>query len=114
MIDNRAALSHPVLTRISREHLGSLIEELAGPWAARQESTLRERRGGRDRLRAEGGGPNRRLPFTDRVMATLVIMRFQLPHAALAVFYQVARSTPTRAVNEIRPLLADRGFAVPG
>jgi len=65
-------------------------------------------------LRAEGGGPNHRLPFTDRVIATLVIMRFQLPHAALAVFYQVDRSTLTRAVNEIRPLLADRGLAVPG
>lgn len=34
-VDNRAALSHPVSTGISREHLGSLIEELAGPWAAR-------------------------------------------------------------------------------
>ncbi len=65
-------------------------------------------------MRAEGGGPNHRLPFTDRVIATLVIMRLQLPHAALAVFYQVDRSTLTRAVNEIRPLLADRGLAVPG
>jgi hypothetical protein len=42
------------------------------------------RPGGWDPLRAEGGGPNHRLPFTDRVIATLVIMRFQLPHAALA------------------------------
>lgn len=113
-IDNRAALSHPVLTGISREHLGSLIEELAGPWVARQESALRERRGGRDRLRAEGGGPDHRLPFVDRVIATLVTMRFQLPHAAVAVFYRVDRSTITRAVQQIRPLLARRGFAVPG
>ena len=52
--------------------------------------------------------------FTDRVIATLVILRFQLPHAALAVFYGVDRSTITRAVHEIRPLLARRGFAVPG
>ena len=111
---SRAALSHPVLAGISREHLGSLIKELAGPWAARQEPTLRERRGGRDRLRAERGGPSHRLPFTDRVIATLVIIRFQLPHAALAVFYQVDRPTLTRAANEIRPLPADRGFAVPG
>src|SRR6266704_3453013 len=35
-------------------------------------------------------------------------------HAALALFYQVDRSTITRAVHEIRPLLAARGFAVPG
>ncbi len=65
-------------------------------------------------MRAEGRGPNHRLPFTDRVIATLVIMRFQLPHAALAVSCQVDRSTLTRAVSEIPPLLADRGFAGPG
>ncbi|MDX3768905.1 transposase family protein [Streptomyces sp. NBC_01707] len=43
-----------------------------------------------------------------------MILRFQLPHAALAVFYSVDRSTVTRAVHETRPLLAARGFAVPG
>ena len=48
------------------------------------------------------------------MIATLVILRFQLPHAALAVFYGVHRSTITRAVGEIRPLLAARGFAAPG
>lgn len=82
-------------------------------WLARQESRLAERRG-HDRLRAAGAGPGHGLPFTGRVIATLVILRFQLPHAALAVFCQVDRSTITRAVHEIRPLLAARGFAVPG
>ena len=48
------------------------------------------------------------------MIVTLVILRFQLPHAALAVFYGVDRSTITRAVGEVRPLLAARGFAVPG
>jgi hypothetical protein len=42
-----------------------------------------------------------------------VILRFQLPHQALAVLYSVDRATITRAVHEIRPLLARRGFAVP-
>ena len=110
----RAALSHRICTGLPRRQLGKLIAELAGPWAAQQESRLRERRGGRDRRRAEGAGPNRALPFTDRVIATLVVLRFQLPHAALALFYGVDRSTITRAVHEIRPLLAARGFAVPG
>ena len=109
----RAALSHRICTGISRRRLGKLISELAGPWTAQQESRLRERRGGRDRLRAEGAGPNRELPFADRVIATLVILRFQLPHAAVALFYEVDRSTITRAVHEVRPLLAARGFAVP-
>jgi hypothetical protein len=110
---DRAVLSHPVLTGISREHLGGLIEELADPWLAQLESQLRDRRGGRDRLRAKGAGPDHALPFVDRVIATLVILRFQLPHAALGVLYGVDRSTITRAVHEVRPLLAQRGFAVP-
>jgi hypothetical protein len=109
----RAALSHRICTGIGRRRLGKLIEELAPAWLAQQESRLRQRRG-RDRQRAEGAGPNRELPFADRVIVTLVILRFQLPHAALAVFCGVHRSTITRAAGEIRPLLAARGFAVPG
>ena len=109
----RAALSHRICTGIGRRKLGTLIEELAPSWLAQQESRLRTRRG-RDRLRAEGAGPGHDLPFADRVIVTLVVLRFQLPHAALAVFYGVHRSTITRAVGEIRPLLAARGFAVPG
>lgn len=109
----RTALSHRIFTGIPRRRLAKLIAELADPWTAQQESRLRERRG-RDRQRAEGAGPNHDLPFTDRVIATLVVLRFQLPHAALGLLYRVDRSTITRAVGEIRPLLAARGFAVPG
>jgi hypothetical protein len=106
-------LSHRICTGLPRRRLGKLIAELAGPWTAQQESRLRDRRG-RDRQRAAGAGPGHDLVFTDRVIATLVILRFQLPHAALALFYGVDRSTITRVVHEIRPLLAQRGFAVPG
>jgi hypothetical protein len=107
-------LSHRICTGLPRRRLGKLISELAGPWVAQQESRLRERRGGRERLRAEGAGPRRELPFADRVIVTLVVLRFQLPHAAVALLYGVDRSTITRAVHEVRPLLAARGFAVPG
>ena len=48
-----------------------------------------------DRLRAEGAGPDHGLPFAGRVVAALVILRFQLPHAALALFYEADRSTIT-------------------
>ena len=108
----RTALSHRICTGIPRRRLSKLIAELAEPWTAREESRLRERRG-HDRQRAAGAGPDHELVFTDRVIATLVILRFQLPHAALALFYGVDRSTITRAVHEVRPLLAARGFAVP-
>ena len=109
----RAALSHRICTGIPRRRLGKLIVELADPWAAQQESRLRERRG-HDRQRQPGAGPDHELTFTDRVIATLVCLRFQLPHAALALCYGVDRATITRAVGEVRPLLAARGFAVPG
>src|SRR5256886_2647627 len=98
---------------MGRRKLGQLIEELAPAWLAQQESRLRARRG-RDRLRAEGVAQEHELPFADRVIATLVVLRFQLPHATLAVFFGVHRSTITRAVGEIRPLLAASGSAVPG
>ncbi len=63
--------------------------------------------------RATGAGPNHHLVFADRLLVTLVVLRFQLPHQVLAVMFGVDRSTVTRAVHEVRPLLAQRGFAVP-
>jgi hypothetical protein len=98
---------------MSRARLSALIAEMAAPWAASEEDRLLERRG-HERERAAGAGPDHDLPFTDRLIATLVQLRLQLPHKALAVIYGVDRSTVTRAVREIRPLLAARGFAVPG
>lgn len=112
-ISARTVLSHRICTGIGRRRLAALIVELAEGWSAQQESRLRVRRG-RQRLRAPGAGPGHELVFTDRVIVTLVILRFQLPHAVLALFFGVHRSTITRAVHEVRPLLAARGFAVPG
>jgi DDE superfamily endonuclease/Helix-turn-helix of DDE superfamily endonuclease len=109
----RAALSKRIFTGLKPRRLGRLITGLSGPWTAAEEARLRERRG-HDRMRAPGAGPGHDLPFTDRVIVTLVYLRLQLPHAALAELYGVDRSTVTRAVGEIRPLLAARGFAVPG
>ncbi len=86
---------------------------MADPWTAAHQGALQQRRG-HPRQRAAGAGPHHQLVFCDRVLATLVILRFQLPHHALAVLYGVDRATITRAVHQIRPLLAARGFAVPG
>src|SRR6266511_2416006 len=109
----RAALTHPVFTGLSKQHLANLIVELADPWTAAHQAALHRRRG-HPRRRGAGAGPHQRLVFADRVLVTLVILRYQLPHQALAVLYGVDRATITRAVGEVRPLLAERGFAVPG
>jgi len=108
----RAALSHPCFIGLSQQHLGDLTAELAAPWTAAHQGALHQRRGHR-RQRAAGAGPHHQLVFCDRVLVTLVVLRLQLPHQALAVLYGVHRSTITRAIHEIRPLLAARGFAVP-
>ena len=75
-------------------------------------SAPRQRRG-RDRLRAEGAGRRQDLVLPDRVLVTPAVLRLRVPHAALAVMYGVDRSTAPRAVREIRPLLAGRGYATP-
>ncbi|MGW6684185.1 transposase family protein [[Kitasatospora] papulosa] len=49
-----------------------------------------------------------------RLVATLTHLRPDLPHAALGPLFGVDRSTITRAIGEIRGLLAERGCAVPG
>jgi hypothetical protein len=98
---------------MGRGRLAWLIGELASPWAAAEEGRLLARRE-HERLRAAGAGPDHDLPFTDRVIVTLVYLRIQLRHAALAELYRVHRSTVTRASGEVRPLLARRGFAGPG
>ena len=109
----RTALSKRIFPGLQPRRLGKLIADLAGAWTAAEESRLLERRG-HERLRAPGAGPDHDLPFTDRVIVTLVYLRLQLPHAALAALYGVHRSTVTRAVREVRPLLAARRFAVHG
>ncbi len=64
-------------------------------------------------MRAAGVGPGHQLVFADRVLVTLVALRWQLSHKMLAVLSGVSGSTVDRAVAEVRPLLAARGFAVP-
>ena len=106
----RAAFAHCAFTGISGRHLGLLLSELEPRYDAAREDRLHQHRG-RHRLRAPGGGARPRLSFTDRLVVTLVHLRLGIPHAALAVVYGVDRATITRAIGQIRPLLATRGFA---
>ncbi|MFE7295968.1 transposase family protein [Streptomyces sp. NPDC057579] len=97
---------------MTRQHFADLIVQLATPWEAARESDRAEWRGGL-RKRLAGAGRKVKLVFTDRLLVTLICLRHQLPHAALADLYGVDRSTVSAAVREIRFLLAARGFAVP-
>jgi hypothetical protein len=59
-----------------------------------------------------GAGAKHRLKFIDRLLATLVHLRHGVTHDVLACWFDVDRSTITRAIGEVRPLLAERGCTV--
>ncbi|GAA0475716.1 transposase family protein [Streptomyces olivaceiscleroticus] len=52
------------------------------------------------------------MAFVDRLLATLVHLRHGVTHDVLACWFSVDRSAITRAIGEIRPLLAQRGCVV--
>ncbi|WP_406055325.1 transposase [Streptomyces sp. NBC_01077] len=59
-----------------------------------------------------GAGAKRRFVFVDRLLAALVHLRHGATHDALACWFGVVRSTVTRAIGEVRPLLAERGCTI--
>lgn len=105
-------MPHRAFCGISAQHLGELIAEHATRWDARCESDRHERRRGA-RKRKGGAGPKYELVLTGRVLVTLVHLRTGLTHEALGAICSVGSSAIGRAIHEIRPLLATRGFAVP-
>ncbi len=66
------------------------------------------------RRRAVGAGAKHKLVFVDRLLATLVHLRHGVTHDVLAAWFGVHRSTVTRAIGDVRPLLAERGCTVEG
>ena len=101
-------LSNRRVTGLSSEVLSALVVEIGPLWQARQEARLVSR----PRSRALGAGAKYRLVFVDRLLATLVHLRHATTHDVLAAWFGVDRSTITRAVTEIRPLLAERGCRI--
>ncbi|MFI8008525.1 transposase family protein [Streptomyces sp. NPDC086010] len=103
-------MSERRVTGLSTAVIADLVAELGPIWQARRDAELLDR----PRRRAVGAGARYKLVFVDRLLATLVHLRHGVTHDVLACWFQVDRSTITRAVGEIRPLLADRGCRVEG
>ncbi|BFV56299.1 transposase family protein [Kitasatospora sp. CMC57] len=96
------------ITGLSQVVIADLVAELGPVWQARRDAELCDR----PRRRAVGAGAKYKLVFVDRLLATLVHLRHGVTHDVLACWFGVDRSTITRALGEIRPLLADRGCRV--
>jgi hypothetical protein len=88
--------------------IAELVAEIGPLWHERQQAVLTARA----RRRAVGAGAQYKLVFVDRLLAALVHLRHGVTHDVLACWFGVHRSTITRAIAEIHPLLAGRGCTV--
>ncbi|MEU3863001.1 transposase family protein [Streptomyces sp. NPDC028722] len=106
---SRAAIvSDRRITGLSAGVIAELVAEVGPLWHQRHQAKLASRA----RKRAAGAGAKHRLVFVDRLLATLVHLRHGATHDVLACWFGVDRSTITRAIGEVRPLLAERGCTV--
>ncbi|MDU9000804.1 transposase family protein [Streptomyces mirabilis] len=103
-----AIISDRRITGLSAGVIAELVAEVGPLWRERHQARLASRQ----RKRAVGAGAKHQLVFVDRLLATLVHLRHGATHDVLACWFGVDRSTITRAIGEVRPLLAERGCSV--
>jgi DDE superfamily endonuclease len=96
------------ITGLTPDVIAELVAEIGPLWHERHQAVL----AARPRRRAVGAGARHELVFVDRLLATLVHLRHGATHDALACWFSVDRSTITRAISEVRPLLAERGCTI--
>ncbi|SEE23602.1 transposase [Streptomyces sp. TLI_105] len=88
--------------------IAELVAAVGPLWHGRHQARLESR----PRKRAVGAGAKHLLVFVDRLLATLVHLRHGATHDVPACWFDVDRSTITRAIGEVRLLLAERGCTV--
>ncbi|WP_260327393.1 transposase [Streptomyces sp. TLI_185] len=96
------------VTGLSPAVIDELIAEVGPLWHEQYQARLKAR----PRRRDVGAGAKHKFVFVDRLLATLVSLRHGTTHDVLACWFGVDRSTLTRAIGEVRPLLAQRGCTV--
>ncbi|UKY54810.1 transposase [Streptomyces inhibens] len=96
------------ITGLTPDVIAELIAEIGPLWHERHQAVLTAR----PRSRAVGAGAKHKLVFADRLLATLIHLRHGATHDVLACWFGVDRSTITRAIGEVLPLLVMRGCTV--
>ncbi|MFD7291568.1 ISAzo13 family transposase [Streptomyces sp. NPDC059863] len=105
-------LRNPELTGMPEKALDELVDRLAMKLDELREHGRLQQRGG-ERVRARGAGAKDRLTTVDRVLATVLYLRKLGTRDLLAQLFGVNGSTLTRAVHQVRPLLAEHGYTIP-
>ncbi|MBK3567376.1 transposase [Streptomyces sp. MBT62] len=111
MVGNRvraAIMRSRRITGLAPRVIAELVGEIGPLWHERHQAGLASR----PRRRAVGAGAKHKLVFVDWLLATLIHLRHGATHDVLACWFGVDRSTITRAIGEVRPLLAMRGCTV--
>ncbi|MFI7005546.1 transposase family protein [Streptomyces sp. NPDC050145] len=111
MVGNRARaaiIRSQRITGLSPDVIAEIVAEVGPLWHERHQASLVAR----TRRRAVGAGAKHKLVFVDWLLATLVHLRHSTNHDVLACWFGVDRSTITRAIGEVRPLLAERGCTI--
>ncbi|MFJ5829181.1 transposase family protein [Streptomyces sp. NPDC093089] len=103
-----AIVSSRRITGLSADVIAELVPRM-GPL---RHELHQEKLVSRPRKRAVGAGAKHRLVFVDRLLATLVPLRHGVTHDVPACWFGVDRSTITRAIGEVRPLLAEQGCTI--
>lgn len=100
-------LLHPALTGLSPTQWDQLIIRLTVLHQAQREVELHNRRGGPRRIKVNATGPGRPpiLTLADRVLATVLHHRFNLPQTATGQLLGVAQTTINRAIRQTSQLL---------
>ncbi|MFE6062552.1 transposase family protein [Streptomyces sp. NPDC056431] len=96
------------ITGLAPDVIAELVAEVGPLWHKRHQAGLASR----PWRRAVGAGAKHKLVFVDRLLATLVHLRHGATHDVLACWFGVDRSTITRAIGEVRPLLSERGCTI--
>lgn len=86
------------------EVIAEPVGEVGPLWQEGHQAALASR----PRRRAVGAGAAHKLVFVDRLRATLVHLRHGATHDVPACWFDVDRSTITRAISEVRPLLGQQ------
>ncbi|MFJ4010351.1 transposase family protein [Streptomyces sp. NPDC090026] len=95
-------------SRLTPDMIAELVAEVGPLCHERHQAMLVSR----PRRRAVGAGAQHKLVFVDRLLATLVHLRHGATHDVLVCCFGVDHSTVTRAIGEVRPLLAEHGCTV--
>ncbi|MEU4932572.1 transposase family protein, partial [Streptomyces yokosukanensis] len=105
-------LQHPVLTGMTGQQLRDLIDIVVPELEERREQARHAARGG-PRRAARGTGRKPKLTHTDQILVTVLYLRKNSLQELLRQLFNTTAMTISRAVKEVRPLLAAHGVQIP-